>query len=52
MRADDLEEEGTSGLCMFLPSIHMAMQEWASQEFINQFFGSIPLPLRMEGKGI
>ena len=42
-----LKKEGTSGLRMFLPSIHMAMQAWASHEFINQFFGSIPPPLHM-----
>ena len=42
-----LKKERILGLCMFLPSIHMAMQAWASQEFINQFFGSIPPPLHM-----
>jgi hypothetical protein len=42
-----LKKEGTSGLHLFLLLILVAMQEWASQDFVNQFFGSIPLPLWM-----
>ena len=42
-----LKKEGTSGLRLFLPPVIMAMQEWASQEFVDQFLCSIPPPLRM-----
>jgi len=42
-----LKKEGTTGLRIFFPSIMIAMQEWASQEFVDEFFGSIPAPLRM-----
>ncbi|KAL3768366.1 hypothetical protein ACHAW5_005204 [Stephanodiscus triporus] len=42
-----LKKEGTSGLRMFLPSVIVAMEEWATREYIDQFLGSIPAPLRM-----
>ena len=47
MRAEDLEEGGNLWTRIFLPSVMIAMQQWASKEFVDEFFGSIPAPLRM-----
>jgi len=40
-------KDGLSGMRIFLPSIIIAMQGWASQDFIDQLLGSIPMQLRM-----
>ena len=41
-----LEREGIEGCRIFVPTIALAMREWASPEFNEQFLGSMPPPVR------
>lgn len=37
---------GLAGLRLILPYVAVAMQEWATPEFYNDFIASLPAPLR------